>query len=186
MLHIGIKPGFLVFGLLAATSLLVSGCGPSKGTVTGKVTLDSIPLKGGRVDFSNKSGGASATVEIAEDGTYTVKGLSAGDYTVTVVTDHLKTTGGGGGGRMPGPPAPGGAKGGGAAGGMPKENTPPKSEMPGNPADHGYVASMPGDSSKKYIKIPAKYSDETQSGLTYNFTGGSQVHDIPLTSGGPK
>ena len=58
--------------------------------------------------------------------------------------------------------------------------------MPGNPAEHGYVASMPGDSSKKYIKIPSKYSDETQSGLTYSFTGGSQVHDIPLTSGGPK
>lgn len=179
MRHIGIKPGFLVFGLLAATSLLASGCGPSKGTVTGKVTLDSIPLKGGRVDFSNKSGGASATVEIAEDGSYSLVGLTAGDYTVTVVTDHLKTTGSG---RTPGPPAPGG----GAKGGMPKENAPPRSEMPGNPADHGYVASMPGDSSKKYIKIPAKYSDETQSGLTYSFTGGTQVHDIPLTSGGPK
>ena len=179
MLHIGIKPSFLVFGLLAATSLLVSGCGPSKGTVTGKVTLDSIPLKGGRVDFSNKSGGASATVEISEDGSYSLVGLTAGDYTVTVVTDHLKTTGGGG--RMPGSPA--GGKGG---GGIPKENAPPKTDMPGNPADHGYVASMPGDSAKKYMKIPSKYSDETQSGLTYNFTGGSQVHDIPLTSGGPK
>lgn len=175
MLHFGIKFRLLAFGLLA--SLLASGCGPSKGTVTGKVTLDSIPLKGGRINFSNKSGGSSATVEIGDDGSYSLPSLSAGDYTVTVATDHLKPSATGG--RMPG--APGNAK------GIPKNANVPKSDFEKNAAaEHGYVGSMPTDNSKKYIKIPTKYSDETQSGLTYNFTGGSQVHDIALTSGGAK
>jgi len=41
---------------------------------------------------------------------------------------------------------------------------------------------MPGDSAKKYVKIPAKYAEESQSGLTFQFTGGTQTYDIPLVS----
>lgn len=157
-------------------SLFGSGCGPSKGSLSGKVTLDGKPLRGGRVDFDNKSGGPSATVEINDDGTYSIPVMSGGDYAVTVTTDYLKAGSGGGGmNRMPAA-----MKG----GSVPKENKAgAKVEMPGNPADYGYKASMPGDSAKKYIKIPSKYADSAESGLTYTFTGGSPTYDILLVGG---
>ena len=57
--------------------------------MSGKVTLDGTPLKGGRVDFANKSGGSSATAELNDDGTYTVDSLTVGEYSVTVTTEYL-------------------------------------------------------------------------------------------------
>lgn len=170
------KHKLILAASLLVFSLLGSGCGPSKGSLSGKVTLDGAPLHGGRVDFANKSGGPSATVEINDDGTYSVPILSGGDYAVTVTTDYLKAGSGGGGmNRMPGA-----MKG----GGVPQENKAgAKVEMPGNPADYGYKASMPGDSAKKYVKIPSKYADPAESGLTYTFAGGSPTYDILLVGG---
>lgn len=165
----------VVLGIVSA------GCGPSKGSVTGKVTLDGTPLKGGRVDFVNNSGGSSATAELNDDGTYTVDSLTAGEYSVTVTTEYLNagsTTGGGGpmnmrpGGGPPMMPPTGGPP----KGGPPKDTKmPSKADMP-----EGYKASSPGDARKKYVKIPGKYADTAQSGLTFTSPGGNQTHDIPL------
>lgn len=177
--------------ILAASAglclLLLAGCGPRAGTVTGKVTLDGKPLAGGMITFHGKSGAGDTTAEISEDGTYTAN-IFSGDYTVTVDTEYLKPPSGPsmGGGRpgMPGggPPGGGGMRPGG--GGPPKDGGgPPKgSQLPGNPADHGYVQSNPGDAAKKYVKIPAKYNSVGESGLTFSHAGGGQTYDIPLVS----
>ena len=165
--------------LTAACGLLLAGCQPAKGSLSGSVTLDGKPLKGGNVNFVNKSGGPSATVEIAENGTYTVPTITAGDYVVTVKTDYLKpaaTPGRPAG--MPGMPAGMMPMAGGGPKGIPKDaKMAPKADLP-----EGYNPTMPGDNSKKYIKIPDKYGDEAQSGLTYKYTGGAQTFEIPLVS----
>jgi hypothetical protein len=149
------------------------------------VTLDGQPLKGGMITFHSKNGSGDATAEIKDDGTYSTNTF-AGEYTVTVDTEYLKPPSSPGMGGRPGMPTggpPGGSGPRPGGGGPPKETGPPKGvEMPGNPADHGYVQSNPGDSAKKYVKIPAKYGDVSQSGLSYTHPGGSQTYDIPLVS----
>lgn len=175
-------------GVLALT---LAGCGPAPGTLSGKVTLDGKPLPGGTVTLQSKSGGQSATAEISENGEYSVNTF-AGDYTIVVTTEYLKGQsgpqmqmpggmGGPGGGRPGGGAPGGGGPPGGGAGGPPKDNN-TKTEMPGNPADHGYVMSKPGDAAKRYVKIPAKYANPTESPLSFTHPGGSQKHDIELSS----
>jgi hypothetical protein len=166
-----------------AMALLASGCGPAKGSLSGKATLDGTPLKGGRINFISDSSGPGATAEIGDDGTYSIPVLSAGTYSVTVDTEYLKSAGGStgsGGGRPgmgsggPGSGPPPGVKG--AAPPKDAGKAPPKMDVP-----EGYKMASPGDAAKKYVKIPAKYGDASQSGLTYTFTGGSQTYDIPLS-----
>ena len=155
---------------LGAAFLFLTGCGPAQGSLSGKVTFDGAPLTGGRVDFYNKSGGQSSTVEIAEDGSYSIPVLFAAEYDVTVTTDYLKGTSGP---RLGGTGRPGGAK-----GGIPKDNK----EAPQHVMPEGYVASMPGDSAKRYVKIPAKYGEPGESGLVFDFKGGNETYGIALSS----
>ncbi len=150
------------------------GCEPAKGSLAGTVTIDGKPLKGGNVIFHNKSGGPGATVEIGENGDFKAPTLTAGDYSVTVATEYLNSGKPSGPGSRPGMPnmpmVPGATK------GVPKDaKMAPKSDLP-----EGYNPTMPGDNAKKYVKIPAKYANEAESGLTYKFTGGAQTYDIPL------
>ncbi len=164
----------MAFGLFAPLVLL-TGCGPAKGSLSGKVTLDGIPLKGGRIDFANKSGGQSATIEIGEDGGYSLPVMFAAEYDVTVTTEYLKGPTGSrpGGGRPPGAP---GAPPAGAMKGIPKDNKDVQKHEP----PEGYVASMPGDSAKKYVKIPGKYGEVGE--LTYTFPGGNKEYNIQLSA----
>ena len=53
---------------------------------------------------------------------------------------------------------------------MPNMANMPKIEMPGNE----------GASAGKYVKIPDRFKDPAQSGLTYEVKSGVQKHDIPL------
>jgi hypothetical protein len=74
-------------GLLA----LAPGCRRTlEGSIQGTVTLDTAPLNRGTVTFHPVSGGAAAYGRIQADGSYTIttgnsRGLSAGEYIVTVV-----------------------------------------------------------------------------------------------------
>src|SRR5438132_528883 len=55
--------GVFLLGILA---LVVTGCGPKKAMVTGKVTLANVPLKGGTVIFTPESeyeGGGTAQID---------------------------------------------------------------------------------------------------------------------------
>ncbi|MCC6123336.1 MAG: hypothetical protein IT426_00065 [Pirellulales bacterium] len=69
---------------------LFPGCGAHESSVTGKVTLDGIPLNSGTAVFYPRKGGAAAYGSIQPDGSYKIetgasKGLAAGEYAVTVV-----------------------------------------------------------------------------------------------------
>jgi hypothetical protein len=129
------------------------GCGPGKGTVTGKVIFKGQPLKGGSVTFvPDKQGSQSVNGQIAEDGTYTVTGVAAGPVKITVETQSAK----------PGGPPPRAFAGG-------------KSPYPENDPN----AASRG-SKDRYVAIPDKYQNPDASGLTYTVKAGSQTYDIPL------
>jgi hypothetical protein len=158
--------------ILCALSL--SGCGPRQGSLSGKVTLDGHALKGGTINFHNKSGGESRTASIGQDGTYTVASIFSGEYVVTVETDSLR------GGGSSGPPAGSGAPPPGV--GRPPKDAGPKGGIPEGIDMGDYRPSSPVPAGKNYMKIPSKYADPAQSGLTFSHPGGAQTYDIPLTS----
>lgn len=175
---------------LLAVCMLSTGCGPAKGTLKGKVTLDGAALKGGRVDFVNKSGGRSATAEINDDGTYSIPLIFAGEYSISVDTEYLKPKSSGQNSMNPN-----------AKSGMPqglpaaamKSSGPPmgksmpkdlQKEMAKHEIPEGYLPVNPAEIAKKYVRLPAKYSDSNQSGLTLKFAGGDQIHDVVMTGGG--
>jgi hypothetical protein len=92
----------------AALSLFVAGCGGGGGTVSGTVTLDGTPIKGGVgvVTFHPVGGGPAAMGAVTADGTYTVAigtetAVPAGEYLVTVEYTETATSEPG-----PGPPKP--------------------------------------------------------------------------------
>ncbi len=79
--------------LCLAAFLAFTGCGEgSTGTVvSGKVTLAGAPLTGGAIVFEPITGGGlPANGTINTDGTYEVKGVSAGECKVTVATEYLR------------------------------------------------------------------------------------------------
>jgi hypothetical protein len=68
--------GVLGLALLAP----LAGCGPSTGTVTGKVTYQNEPVASARVNV-----GPVASELTGNDGTYKVTGVPVGDVEVTVL-----------------------------------------------------------------------------------------------------
>jgi hypothetical protein len=69
-------------------SLGLAGCGSSSGIVTGKVTYNNRPLKGGNVTFVGANGSASARIN--EDGTYTIDKVPTGEAKIAVETSSLR------------------------------------------------------------------------------------------------
>jgi hypothetical protein len=165
--------GFLV------SALLLTGCSQPVGSVTGKVTYNGKPLKGGSVTFVSDEGGQSASGEIGETGTYTVPKILGGKYKVCVDTSYLSPTqqvGGGytgSGGSKGRPPS--------AAPPAPKASGPP----PGAEVPEGYTPSNPAEmaaatAAKKYVQIPEKYKTPEKTDLVFTFEGGSQTFNIDL------
>jgi hypothetical protein len=128
----------------------VAGCGRT-GTVTGKVTYNGTALKGGNVVFYTADNRPFAT-EIAEDGTYTVEKVPAGPVKITVETESLRP-----------------------AAGSRSYSPPPGSNSPADykPPDHREMA-------KRYVAIPTRYAEASQSGLTYEVKSGKNDHPIDL------
>src|SRR5262245_40014712 len=160
--------------LLAAVVLVgCQGGNPNApARVTGKVTYNGAPLTGGSITFHFKEGG-SASAAIAADGTYSAIDISAGEAVVTVETESVnpdkkkveyRSTGGAGGG-MYGKKSSGGggASGGGKGAAM-------------SPAPEGTPSSQ-----TVYVKIPKRYSEVANSGLSATLKRGRQTHDVPLT-----
>jgi hypothetical protein len=76
--------GFLLLAALAAV-----GCpGGGRGTITGKVKVNSVALKGGRVTYL-AANGQSRIAEIEEDGSYTAVDVPAGPAKIGVETEYL-------------------------------------------------------------------------------------------------
>ena len=157
-----IARGAYLAGLLS-TAILAAGCGGSKtGDVTGSVTLNGTPLKGGQVTAYNDKGEAVGQSMIAE-GRYELTNLTPGTVTLVVQTHtpdgqpvtHVK------------PP--------------PRENekAPPrvKSEKKGGePEVEGPPSTLD--------PVPLKYTTTKESGLQVTVTGKNATYDIAMTGKG--
>lgn len=154
-------------GLLSAVLLLLSGCGSSSGTVSGKVTYKGNPVPGGRVVFYGPNDYIGAS-PIDADGSYIIAKVPAGQpMQITVDTSTA-----------PGAPSPGkGARSEGKA----KQQS-PTGQMKNIPDLPEAAKNNPiyGGGSNRYVKIPDKYADKDKSGLSYTTTRGKQTKDIPL------
>ena len=151
---------------IAIGCTLLSGCTRSPATITGKVTYNSLPLKGGSVTFVSSEGRASNSAQIGEDGSYTLS-IAAGKFKVTVDTSSLK-------------PPSNAMKGASGNKGVPFKpldaNTPiPEGYTPSNPAEAAIAKNA-----KRYVPIPDKYADPEKSELTFEVTGGDQVINLEL------
>src|SRR5579864_7085437 len=79
----------LTLGLLAPpASAQKEKPAEKSGTVTGKVTFKGQPLAGGIIGFWSKD--SAEKTALAKDGSYSLSGLPAGEYRVTVSTKVLK------------------------------------------------------------------------------------------------
>jgi hypothetical protein len=136
--------------LALVLSLGVAGCGASKGTISGKVFYKDNPLKGGKVTFVGADK-QSYLAEIEEDGSYSVENLPVGEASIVVETASLK------------PPNP----------------YVLKNKQPAD-AGEGYKPPDFAARAKRFVPIPARYSDPDQSGLKHPVKGGKQVYDIKL------
>lgn len=72
-----------LFGFATITFLLVSGCGPGQGDISGKVTFESKQVVLGSV-LVKGSDGVVKGGEITPEGTYKVEGIAAGKIILSV------------------------------------------------------------------------------------------------------
>ena len=162
----------LSFTFLALLLAVLSGCSRPMGSVTGKVTYQNKPLKGGAVSFISTEGLPSMPGTINEDGTFEIAQISAGTYEVIVDTQSLRPDVGAGG---PKGPSSKGID-------MKTSGPPPGAQIP-----EGYTPSSGIDAeaklkanTKRYVAIPPDYADPKKSGLTHTVVGGAQVYNIDL------
>ncbi len=98
--------GRLAYGLLAVVASLataaLSGCGPSKASITGTVKFSGEPLPSGTITFTSDAGTKPVKGAAITNGKYTITDFPAGPAKVTVVTTPPPT---GGGAAPPGAPA---------------------------------------------------------------------------------
>jgi len=162
----------LVVGL-AVTAIV--GCGPSFGSLAGKVTYSGQPLKGGTVTLiPDGSSGTTFSATIGEDGTYKFDSVQSGKYKVCVETESLKP-----GAQQRGPVYNGKALSQGK--GKVKNEPPPGAKLP-----EGYKMGTPSsgeEASKHYVQIPAAYGSPDSTTLSVEVKGGlgTQTYDIPLS-----
>ncbi len=133
-------------------TLLVVGCGRSKGTLSGKVTYRGAPLPGGSITIVPEKGNAAQTVsgKIESNGTYSVSNVPVGAVKVSIRVSE---------------PTP-----------FAEARIPP-SEM----AAKGNEAVKPrANPAQPTVRLPLEYSDPEKSGLRYTINGGSQTQDIDL------
>jgi hypothetical protein len=157
------------FGLLFLLLMLV-GCGPGEGKVSGQVKFGGAPLPGGIVLFQPVGPQNSVSIGLDEQGNYEVV-LPAGEVRVSVDNRMLQPHE---------PPIRGGppnllSRVGDKIAAAKKENAPPP-KAAGSP---NQIAAQknPG----KYVKIPDKYHDVSTSGLNFTVQRGNQTHNIELT-----
>jgi hypothetical protein len=146
--------------LCAALLLALAGCGGggglnTGGALTGKVTIDGKPIKGGNVLVVSEDGTRSASGFVNGEGTYTVPEPPLGKVKVSLQTSHLR-----------GSFAP---KSGEKAGG--------KGE-----GSRGMVMPDPKDIGLEFTAIPDKYEKPETSGLGTEVKGGTETYDLTLSA----
>jgi hypothetical protein len=155
--------------------LAAVGCGGSKSTVTGDVTLDGKPLPMGNITFVPAKGGTGGGGEPIKDGKYTIK-VVPGDYKVTVETDSI-------GQRMqelkqqvagPGRDV--------TAGMSDADKKRMKTEMGGHQMEGAdELKTKLKELQDGYKPIPPRYRDANTSGFSVTVTG-NQEFSVPLKS----
>jgi len=152
------RRGFGVGGL-GVLVILSAGCS-SKGTVSGKVTVNDQPVRRGTVTFTAASDKVwASSVPIGEDGSYTIVNAPPGPVKITVASadsnPRLRT-------KFKDRKGP-------AAEDANTDDMPPSVRNRFNP---GASAGSPS--------VPKRYNDAETSGLTYEVKPGKQEHDIQL------
>jgi hypothetical protein len=150
-----------VLGLLLAAT----GCG-GYGTVSGKVTFNGQPVKGGYVTFVAESGGGSASGPIdPKDGSFSIEKVPTG--TVKVGVQSIDRPRPGPGGRPnKGPPT-------GATVGPPKDG-------PALPPGVDPKVFQPAASGATFTPGLEGYNDPDESGIKYTVKSGPQTWSIEL------
>jgi hypothetical protein len=136
--------------------LLTLGCnrGPLPSRVSGKVTKNGSPVKGGTMAFHAKEGGVYRTA-IRPDGTYSITDLPAGQMDVTIETESVKPS---------------------------KKATYGKAKASKNPIiSKGPEGQAPQGEPAEYVPIPLKYGAKATSGLNVTLSAGEQEHNFELT-----
>lgn len=142
--------GFCLCGLL-----LVEGCGGGKGTVSGKVSYQGKPVRGGNVAFIPEAG-SPVNSPIEADGTYTIRKIPPGNVKITVETDSFR------------PPLEKAVARGGDAKFL-KQNLEKMNPQMADP-----------ERAKRYVRIPPQYRDPRQTNLSYEVKSGEQEYNIDL------
>ncbi|HEX4590982.1 MAG TPA: hypothetical protein VH120_13685 [Gemmataceae bacterium] len=157
-LRIPRPPGLIA--LLPAVSCLILGCAAGKADVTGRVMHRGKPVTTGTVIVRGPDA-IEMTGTIQPDGSYTVRGVSAGKAKFAVVSRD---------------PAVVGARariGKGRADGKEDEGKKDDSTKPPPPPP-----AAPGDA--KWFPLPDKYESIDSSGLTTTLHGGANNYDLDL------
>jgi hypothetical protein len=141
---------FAALGLLALN--LLPGCGPGVAEVSGKVYYKGKIITSGQVTMIGNDGIPKYS-EIAEDGSYQIPGVSAGEVKIAVSSPALDASKG-----RPLPKRPG--------------DDGRKTDDPG--------ANATENQKKTWREIPIVYSDITKSNLKHTVTRGANTYDIKL------
>jgi hypothetical protein len=134
--------------------LLAVGCS-GKGVVSGKVQYKGKPVLGGSVSLIPATGGAMSS-PIEEDGSYTIRDVPPGTAKITVETESFR------------PPVP------------PRGVPGVSSEYMKKSLEQMNPGMNDPQRAKRYVQIPAEYSDPDKSNLTCTVKGGKQEHNIDL------
>lgn len=141
--------------IVPAIALLVgSGCGPSTGTVTGKVTFNGQPVNLGTVTIHNENGQVASSL-LNEAGEFRITNIKPGLVRITVVTH---------------PSVPPGLQ-------LVEQPPPPASAVYQPSGTKGGVFT----SKRRYLWIPERYTHPDHSGLTLTVESGEQSKDLVLT-----
>lgn len=149
---------------LASMFLLLAGCGPGTGEVSGKVTYKGTALPGGLLTFRPANPKANAvTVELEQDGSYPKVTLPTGEVSVLIDNREL------------GPPMQ-----------MPSGtlNLPLPPEVKAKMAANNAEVKKEGAGKKasdRYRLIPEKYHMVETSGLQFTMKAGTQTQNFELT-----
>lgn len=172
------------FGRIAtalALALALFGCSRPVGSVSGTVTYNGKPLKGGSVIFISLDGNPGHSADISETGAYSLSKVTAGQYKVCVDTSYLAPQNQNMAAMMP--------YGKGAKTGTPLNPIIPKGAKSAPPPDanipEGYTPSDPAamqtaQKAKNYVKIPEKYKDPETTDLRFEGKGGDESYPIEL------
>lgn len=148
-----------LLGLLVLALGASAGCGNRTGTVTGKITYNNAPVKGGHLTFLHQEGKRSVSVQIAEDGTYTIDRIPVGEVKIVVETESLNPMN------------------------APRRmvNAPPAGQV----SPHSGPATSV-DTSNRYTQIPERFQKAETTDLTYKVVPGPQEYHINLSQPAPQ